>query len=84
MGRKISYRDIDRDAWIAAMTQAGVPAEYGAVLRMLTETVASGHGSRPNDDVLTATGAAPMRFGDFAAQTAAAWNCLQLTQGALK
>lgn len=73
-GRRITYRDIDRDTWIQAMTQAGVPAEYGAVLRMLTETVASGRGSVPNDDVLTATGAAPMRFEDFAAQTTAAWN----------
>lgn len=73
-GRRITYRDIDRYAWIQAMTQAGVPAEYGAVLRMLTETVASGRGSVPNDDVLTTTGAAPMRFEDFAAEAAAAWN----------
>ena len=73
-GRRIAYRDIDRDAWIAAMTQAGVPAEYGEVLRMLTETVASGRGSRPNDDVLTATGVPPTRFKDFAARTAAAWR----------
>ena len=74
VGRKISYRDIDRDAWIAAMTQAGVPAEYGEVLRMLTETVASGRGSRPNNDILTATGSAPARFADFAVETAAAWK----------
>ncbi|MHA6878933.1 NmrA family NAD(P)-binding protein [Ralstonia pseudosolanacearum] len=74
VGRKISYRDIDRDAWIAAMIQAGVPAEYGEVLRMLTETVASGRGSVPNDDVLTTTGAAPIRFSDFAAKTSAAWR----------
>jgi uncharacterized protein YbjT (DUF2867 family) len=73
VGRRITYRDIDRDAWIAAMTQAGVPAEYGEVLRMLTETIASGRGSRPNDDVLTATGVAPTRFANFAATTAAAW-----------
>ena len=56
------------------MTLAGVPAEYGKVLRMLTETVASGRGSQPNGDVLKATGKAPARFMDFAAATAAAWR----------
>lgn len=74
VGRRISYRDVDRDAWIDAMIQAGVPVEYGSVLRTLTETVASGCGSRPNDDVLTATGAPPIRFEAFAAGTAAAWR----------
>jgi uncharacterized protein YbjT (DUF2867 family) len=73
-GRTITYRDIDRNEWINAMTQAGVPAEYGAVLRALTETVATGHGSRPNDDVLLTIGTAPTRFEDFAAKTAAAWR----------
>jgi hypothetical protein len=50
-----------------------VPADYGAVLRMLTETIASGHGSRPSSDVEKATGAAPASFADFARRTAAAW-----------
>jgi uncharacterized protein YbjT (DUF2867 family) len=74
VGRRITYRDIDRDYWISAMTQAGVPAEYGEVLRTLTETVASGRGSQPNGDVLAATGKAPARFMDFAAASAAAWR----------
>jgi uncharacterized protein YbjT (DUF2867 family) len=73
-GRKITYRDIDRNEWINAMIHAGVPAEYGAVLRLLTETVANGHGSRPNDDVLVATGAAPRRFEEFAVKAASAWQ----------
>jgi|ERR1700678_2800613 len=72
--RKITYRDIDRNAWINAMIKAGVPAEYGEVLRSLSETVASGQGSRPNDDVLAATGAAPTRFEEFAVKTASAWR----------
>jgi uncharacterized protein YbjT (DUF2867 family) len=74
VGRTITYRDIDREGWINAMIQAGVPAEYGAVLRALTETVAAGRGSRPNDDVLVATGTAPTRFEEFSAKTAAAWR----------
>jgi uncharacterized protein YbjT (DUF2867 family) len=74
VGRKITYRDIDRKTWIDSMTGAGVPAVYGEVLRTLTETVASGQGSRPNDDVLLATGVVPTRFDEFAARTSAAWR----------
>jgi hypothetical protein len=59
---------------ITAMTAAGVPDEYGNVLRALTETIASGHGSRPNDDVVTVTGTPPTRFEEFAARTAGAWR----------
>jgi len=43
------------------------------MLRLLTETIASGHGSRPNDDVQTVTGVAPTSFADFAARTVQAW-----------
>jgi len=72
-GQAIDYTDIDRDEWVAAAVAGGVPASYGAVLRMLTETIASGHGSRPSSDVEKASGAAPARFADFARRTAAAW-----------
>ena len=41
---------------------------------MLTETIASGHGSRPNDDVQDVTGAPPVSFADFARRTARAWT----------
>jgi uncharacterized protein YbjT (DUF2867 family) len=74
VGRRISYRDVDRDTWIKAMTAAGVPSEYGDVLRALTETIANGHGSRPNDDVLTVTGTPPIPLKDFAARTAGEWR----------
>ena len=52
----------------------GVPAEYGEMLRMLTETIASGMGSRPNDNVQRVTGAPPIKFADFARRTAQAWT----------
>jgi uncharacterized protein YbjT (DUF2867 family) len=74
VGRRISYRDVDRDTWIKAMTAAGVPADYADVLRALTETIANGHGSRPNDDVLTVTGTPPLPLKDFAARTASEWR----------
>lgn len=73
-GRRIVYRDIDRETWITAMLQYGVPAEYSAVLRMLTETIASDHGSRPNGDVQAATGVPPIRFSEFATHAANAWR----------
>jgi hypothetical protein len=45
------------------------PARYPA----LTETIASGGGSRPNDDVQAVTGAPPTSFTEFARRTASAW-----------
>jgi len=72
-GRNVTYRDIDRQEWLTMMTQSGVSAEYGAVLRMLTETIASGQGSRPNHDVFLATGTTPKSFSEFAS-TASLWE----------
>ena len=73
-GRTITYRDTDREQWIAAMVSTGIPAEYAAVLRPLTATVASGNGARPNSDVLDVTGTPPVAFAEFAARTAPAWK----------
>ena len=73
-GRTITYRDTDREEWIAVMVSSGVPAEYAQVLRLLTETLASGNGARPNGDILAVTGTAPVTFAEFAARTAPAWK----------
>jgi uncharacterized protein YbjT (DUF2867 family) len=72
-GQPARHNDIDRDAWVEGMVAAGVPAAYGEVLRTLTETVASGHGSRPNNDVHNVTGTPPITFTDFARRTPRAW-----------
>jgi uncharacterized protein YbjT (DUF2867 family) len=72
--RAITYRDTDREGWIAAMVSTGIPAEYAQVLRPLTATVADGNGARPNSDVLEVTGTAPVTFAEFAAKTAPAWK----------
>jgi hypothetical protein len=40
---------------------------------MLTETIASGRGSRPNGDIDKVTGAPPTSFADFDRRTVAAW-----------
>jgi uncharacterized protein YbjT (DUF2867 family) len=73
-GRTISYRDTDREEWIAAMVATGIPAEYAHVLRPLTATMAGGDGARPNSDVLDVTGTRPVTFAEFAAKTASAWK----------
>jgi uncharacterized protein YbjT (DUF2867 family) len=73
-GRTISYRDTDREAWIAAVVASGVPAEYAQVLRPLTAAVASGNGAQPNGDVLEVTGVPPVAFAEFAARTTMAWK----------
>jgi uncharacterized protein YbjT (DUF2867 family) len=73
VGQPMKHNDIGRDAWIDGSVAAGVPAAYGEVLRMLTETIASGHGARSNSDVHTVTGRPPISFADFARRTAQAW-----------
>ena len=73
-GKPVKHNDVDRDLWIQGAVAAGVPVKYGEVLRMLTETIASGMGSRPNDNVEKVTGAPPTRFADFARRTAQAWT----------
>jgi uncharacterized protein YbjT (DUF2867 family) len=73
-GRPVSHNDIDRDAWIDGAIAAGaVPASYRVMLNWLTGMIASGHGSRPNDDVRRVTGSPPARFADFARRNARAW-----------
>jgi uncharacterized protein YbjT (DUF2867 family) len=73
-GKPMTHDDIDRDVWIQGSVAAGVPADYGEMLRQLTETIASGNGSRSNDNVERVTGAPPIKFADFARQTAQAWR----------
>jgi hypothetical protein len=43
------------------------------MLNWLTGMIASGHGSRPNDDVRRVTGSPPARFAGFAHRNARAW-----------
>jgi uncharacterized protein YbjT (DUF2867 family) len=73
IGQPIKHADIDRQAWIQASIAAGVPADYSAMLALLTETIASGHGSRPNNDIQHVTGVPPTTFIDFVRRTAPRW-----------
>src|SRR5258708_4056064 len=73
-GQNIKHVDLVRDTWIAGAIANGIPPEYGAVLRQLTETVASGYGSRPNGTVEKITGTPPHTFRNFAHDNANAWK----------
>lgn len=73
-GRTVKHDDIDRDEWVRRSVGAGVPAQYGEMLRMLTATIASGQGSRPEGTVEKVTGVAPTTFAEFARRTARAWT----------
>jgi hypothetical protein len=57
-----------------ARRDAGTMSTYGEMPRMLTETIASGMGSRPNDNVQKVTGEPPIKFADFVRRTAQAWT----------
>src|SRR5690349_11493452 len=70
----ITHLDLDRDACIAGAIANGVPADYEAVRRLLTETVESGNGSHPNGMVEQITGTPPRTFRDFARKNTAAWS----------
>ena len=72
-GRPVRHVDIDRRSWVESVIASGVPAEYGEMLQMLTEAIASGFGSRPNADIEKVTRALPGTFTDFARRTAASW-----------
>jgi hypothetical protein len=58
---------------VDAVIASGMPTEYGEMLTLLTETVASGNGSRPNHDAEAVTGAPPTNFAEFAQRTTSAW-----------
>jgi uncharacterized protein YbjT (DUF2867 family) len=73
-GQRINYISGDQDEWVAAFMAAGVPAQYGPVLRRLAGTVAAGNGSRPNTVVEEVTGRKATTFTEFAQRNASAWQ----------
>jgi uncharacterized protein YbjT (DUF2867 family) len=72
-GQPVRHVDVDPRAWVDGVIASGVPTEYGERLMLLTQTIASGSGSQPNDDVQAVTGAPPTSFTEFARRTASAW-----------
>lgn len=70
----IKHVDLNREVWIKGAIANGIPPEYEPVLRQLTETIASGHGSHPTGTVEKVIGRAPNTFRSFAHKNADAWK----------
>jgi uncharacterized protein YbjT (DUF2867 family) len=73
-GRPVKYLDIDEKTWINRAIGAGVPAQYGEMLRWLTGSIISGHGSTHTRDVEAVIGRSATSFEEFARRNAAAWT----------
>ncbi|GLX95073.1 NmrA family NAD(P)-binding protein [Herbidospora sp. NBRC 101105] len=73
-GEPVAYHDLDQDAWIGGAIAAGLPADYAVMLRWLTDTIISGHGSVPTGDVERVTGRRPATFREFAERNAHIWR----------
>jgi hypothetical protein len=55
---------------VEASIATGLPADYSGMLAMPTETIATGHGSQPNNDLEKATGTPATTLTDVARRTA--------------
>jgi uncharacterized protein YbjT (DUF2867 family) len=67
-GRPLRYVDPGADAWLAGAVEAGIPAEYAALLARLFGVVRAGLGAEPADGVQRALGREPGGFAAFAAR----------------
>ncbi|MGV4989017.1 NmrA family NAD(P)-binding protein [Streptomyces sp. NRAIS4] len=73
-GRPVAYRDIDQEAWINGAVAAGVPADYAAMMRWLTDAIVTGNGSTPTGDIEKVTGRPATAFRAFAERDAHTWT----------
>ncbi len=71
--RPITYHDVDRETWVRESIAAGLPADYASIMRLVTDDIASGRGTQPNDVVQTVTGVPPISFREYATRTKHAW-----------
>ncbi|MFQ5505662.1 MAG: NmrA family transcriptional regulator [Planctomycetota bacterium] len=75
-GRPICYVQIPQEAFVAGLTQAGVPADYIELLKYLFTTVLDGRNEHLTDGVQRALGRAPRDFREYARDVAptGVWN----------
>lgn len=72
LGRKITYKPIDTEAFVAMLTGAGVPADYAAFVASIFHPVREGWSARVTDGVQTLTGRAPIPLRRYAEDNKAA------------
>jgi uncharacterized protein YbjT (DUF2867 family) len=70
-GRPIRYAQVPLDAWMAEMTEAGVPADVLSLLGFLFSEVLDGRNAQLANGVQEALGREPRDFRDFARAAAA-------------
>ena len=70
-GRDIKFADMPREAYGAALAEAGLPGDVVWLVDYLFATVLDGRNSHLTDGVQRALGRAPKDFADYARETAA-------------
>jgi uncharacterized protein YbjT (DUF2867 family) len=70
-GRAIGYQDIPPEAFAASLTQAGLPADYVALLTGMFAFVRQGAAAATSDDFEALTGQKPRALAQFARDYAA-------------
>lgn len=73
-GRPVEHLDIAGDAWVAATREAGMPADYAAMLGSLFENISRGAGAVPTSVVRQVLGRDPLDFTDFAKAHVDVWT----------
>jgi uncharacterized protein YbjT (DUF2867 family) len=71
-GRGISYVPVSPEAYVAALEEQGVPAEFVWLVNYLFTTVLDGRNASVTDGVQRALGRPPRDFADYARDAAAA------------
>lgn len=70
-GRELRYVPVSPEAYVAALEEQGVPADYVWLLNYLFTTVLDGRNASLADGVQRALGRPPRDFADYARETAA-------------
>ncbi|NEQ95941.1 MAG: NAD(P)H-binding protein [Cyanothece sp. SIO2G6] len=75
-GREVAYVPISLEAFVAALTEQGIPADFVALIRYLFDKVLDGHNAYLTDGVQRILGREPQDFTEYAQKTAmsGAWN----------
>ena len=69
-GREVRHDDLPRADWIAGLEAGGVPADYAAMLGMLSDALRASANAAVTADVERVTGHAPRSFDDYLADPA--------------
>lgn len=72
-GKTITYADITSEAFQAALTGFGLPADYVGFLAYIAQALKDGHSAAVTENVKLITGKSPISFDQYAADFKAKW-----------